>query len=156
MIMGALRITEHDLGVELQRVMQDVFLSLLEGEPEPVATAPRGAAAPRLACRVAIHGPFEGHVTVIATLGVATVFARKMFGSDLPGAPTAGDAQEALREVANIVAGNLKPLFGRHNTLGLPEDLPADAQRCDGSQLAEATGEHRCGTLEVRVYEAAL
>ncbi|MEY4576333.1 MAG: Chemotaxis phosphatase CheX [Pseudomonadota bacterium] len=145
-------ITAQELEVELHRVMHEVVLSL-SGDTTAITDATTGARSEqRLGCRVAIHGPFEGHVAVLATFGVAAQFAVRMFGADLSGAPSLLDAQEALREVANIVAGNLKPLFGEHNTLGLPEDLPSDLHLSNRGQLAEATAAPLGGALEVRVY----
>jgi hypothetical protein len=76
-----------------------------------------------------------------------------MFGDDARITRSGSDAQDALREIANIVAGNLKPLFGDHNTLGLPEDLPSDVTYPQLPQLATATVLHGGGRLEVRVFE---
>jgi Chemotaxis phosphatase CheX len=155
-----LALDKQGLEVELHRVMDGVILSLLSAIASTNDNAhdnTHAAGAPRkLGCQVAIHGEFEGHVTVLATLGLASHFAVCMFGDDLTAAPTQADAQDALREVANIVAGNLKPLFGGQNTLGLPENMAADASaRADvKGQLAQAALEHVSGTLEVRVYAA--
>jgi hypothetical protein len=101
---------------------------------------------------VQIHGGFEGHVVIRASFAMAATIAQRMFGDDLAGPPTGQDAQEALREVSNIVAGNLKPLFGEHLSLGLPEDL--DNDNGSGRRLGQAAAEHPFGRLEVRVYAA--
>lgn len=145
-----MNLAPEELEGELRRVMHDVILSLVGERPvELDSITPPGQ---RLTCRVAIHGGFEGQVVVHATFSVAAQIAQSMFGADLSGAPSSRDAQDALREVTNIVAGNLKPLFGDQNTLGLPEDLPMGAQVSNGGQLAVATTHHAGGQLEVRVY----
>ncbi|MET0388074.1 MAG: chemotaxis protein CheX [Polyangiales bacterium] len=145
-------ISGQELEHEVQRVMHEVILSLLGESPINLdSVTPPGQ---KLACRVAIHGGFEGQVVVNATFGIAAEIATQMFGEDLSGPPTSHDAQEALREVTNIVAGNLKPLFGEQNSLGLPEDVPGGAEVSNGGQLAEATAMHSSGLLQVRVYAA--
>ena len=110
-----------------------------------------------LACRVRIRGGFEGEVIVSATLDLASRIAARMFEDELAergGEPTPREAREALREVANIVAGNLKPLLGANNQLGLPEDLPENVALARVDPLAHATLEHAAGALDVVVYTA--
>lgn len=138
---------------ELPRVMDEVLFALL-GEH---ATSPLLADIPSkhhtsLACRVRIRGGYEGEVIVSATPELAAHLAARMFEEDLAGPPTPREAREALREVANIVAGNLKPLLGPSNQLGLPEDLADTGLRARVDPLARATLEHRAGVLDVVVY----
>jgi hypothetical protein len=144
-------IPPEQIAQELERLLHEVFLSLLGEEP---ANAAPSSLSPteKLTCRVQIHGGFEGHVVIRASFAMAATIAQRMFGDDLAGPPTGQDAQEALREVSNIVAGNLKPLFGEHLSLGLPEDL--DNDNGSGRRLGQAAAEHPFGRLEVRVYAA--
>jgi len=137
---------------ELPRLMHDVTLAIL-GETGELEMRP-SMLDHMLSCIVGIHGEFEGEVVVTATFGLAAEFASRMFEGELSGAPTPRDALDALREVSNIVAGNLKPLLGEHNTLGLPRDLPPKAAGPQGSQLAEASSRLASGVLEVRVFAA--
>lgn len=139
------------LEIELPRVMHEVIIGLLgddaAGDPN---TAP--AEDPR-ACRVRIRGGFEAEVVVSATPALASRIARQMFEDELAGRePTEQDARDALREVTNIVAGNLKPLFGENHQLGLPEDLTNRDHETHAGQLARATIAHESGVLDVRVY----
>jgi CheY-specific phosphatase CheX len=137
------------LDAELPRVMQEVIFGLL-GD---TAAANDSNAADRkpIACRVAIRGAFQGEVIVSATLGLARSIAEQMFEDELQGPPTDRDARDAVREVSNIVAGNLKPLFGENNQLGLPEDQ-AENSHLFNTQLADASVEHATGVLKVVVY----
>jgi hypothetical protein len=137
---------------ELPRLMHDVTLAIL-GETGELETQPP-TVEQRLSCAVGIHGGFEGEVVVTATYGLAALFASKMFEGELLGAPTARDALDALREVSNIVAGNLKPLLGDHNTLGLPREHASDTDHTRKGQLAEASSRLASGVLEVRVFAA--
>lgn len=147
-----MNIAAEVLESELPRVMHDVTLSIL-GETGELGPG-YDTVQERLSCAVGIHGGFEGEVVVTATFGLAALFATRMFEGDLPGPPTPRDALDALREVSNIVAGNLKPLFGDHNTLGLPEERSSDAAPPHTGQLAEASSHLPAGVLEVRVFAA--
>jgi CheY-specific phosphatase CheX len=144
----------QELEAALHTVAQEVLSGVLGAPPVAIGT-PRTHDA-RLACAVSIDGDWHGHVVVSATLSLASLTASEMFGDDLPGVPTERDAQDALREIANIVAGNLKPLFGGHNTLGLPVDMsPASLPPTAASAaLARASVPHGDGVLEVSVYRA--
>jgi CheY-specific phosphatase CheX len=137
---------------ELPRVMHDVTLAIL-GETGELRER-HDTLSERISCAVGIHGSFEGEVVLTATYGLAALFAERMFEGDLTGPPTPRDAIDALREVSNIVAGNLKPLLGDRNTLGLPEEVSLDATRPYKGQLAEASSHLQGGVLEVRVFAA--
>jgi len=137
---------------ELPRVMHDVTLAIL-GETGELEMRP-STFEHWLSCAVGIHGGFEGDVIVTATYGLAALFAAKMFEGELSGVPTPRDAMDALREVSNIVAGNLKPLLGEQNTLGLPRALLGGETSTKGSQLAAASSRLASGVLEVRVFAA--
>jgi hypothetical protein len=59
--------------------------------------------------QVAAHGPRSGVVHLAADSSVATAMARNLLALE-PDAPVADDdAREALRELANVLAGNLLP-----------------------------------------------
>ena len=134
---------------ELPRVLSEVMFGLL-GEHSDDFAPP--AAENFLCCRVGISGQFYGEVIVCATLGLASCVAEQMFEDDLTGKPTYQDSRDALREVSNIVAGNLKPLFGENNQLGLPEDL-AENHDTLPNELAACTLDHPSGVLKVVVYK---
>jgi hypothetical protein len=136
------------LGGELPRLMSEVIYGLL-GENDNYSAPP--ANDDFISCRVAIRGGFEGEVIVSATRALATTVAGRMFEDELDGQPTFQDARDAVREISNIVAGNLKPLFGENNQLGLPEDQAENAHSLP-DQLATSTLDHPAGVLRVVVY----
>jgi CheY-specific phosphatase CheX len=151
-------ITNYDelVASELPRVMNEVLFALLgEHAESPVLVNVPSQQQSSLACRVRIRGSHDGEVIVSATPELANRIAARMFEEDLTGPPTPREAREALREVANIVAGNLKPLLGPNNQLGLPEDLADSAPRGRADPVARATLEHRSGTLDVVVYTSS-
>jgi hypothetical protein len=141
----------QSLPQEVRRIAGEVLLALA-GEDvagsDANETLPSGS---RLACCVRIEGPFRGQVLVHATPGLTLLVARRMFGHD-PATPFAAESQEALREITNILAGNIKPLLGKRTQLFLPEDLPLDAACPPLQPLAESVVEHAGQRLEVRVF----
>lgn len=137
---------------ELPRLMHDVTLAILGETGECRVQPPEHEEL--MSCAVSIHGGFEGEVVVTATYDLAALFAERMFGADLSGAPTQRDALDALREVSNIVAGNLKPLLGEHNSLGLPQERLGDVPRPRHGLLAQASSHLADGVLQVRVFAA--
>ena len=141
------------LASELPRVMTEVLIAILgdQAQHAVLLNVPSKHRTP-LSCSVRIRGGFEGEVIVSATMDLANHLAQHMFEEDLTGPPTAREAREALREIANIVAGNLKPLLGPHNQLGLPEDLADSAAPVRKDPVAHATLEHNSGVLDVVVY----
>jgi CheY-specific phosphatase CheX len=144
----------EELEAAVHTVMEEVLSGVLGARP--LATGRPRTHEARLACAVSIDGDWHGRVVVSATLGLASQTASEMFGDELPGAPTERDARDALREIANIVAGNLKPLLGDHNTLGLPVDVSAASSppMAASEAIAHASVPHGDGLLEVSVYTA--
>jgi hypothetical protein len=140
----------ESLDEELRQLMEEVLVSLLG---EAFEVPPGAADEPLLSCAVFIAGGWNGQVIVQASLGLAALAATRMFGKESSVLESQTDAQDALREIANIVAGNLKPLFGQSNNLGLPEDLPVNSLYPPSAQLAQAVVQHGTGSLEVRVFE---
>jgi hypothetical protein len=131
--------------------MEEVLIGLL-GDSSDLSSFPT-IAGDLLSCSVRIQGGWNGQVVVHASLGLASLAALHMFGDDARITRSGRDAQDALREIANIVAGHLKPLFGEENTLGLPEDMPGDVTYPQAPQIATATVHRGSGRLEVRVFE---
>lgn len=136
------------LSSELPSLMSEVIYGLLGDNDNYAAPAANDSF---ISCRVSIRGGFEGEVIVSATRALANRIAERMFEDELDGQPSFQDARDALREVSNIVAGNLKPLFGENNQLGLPEDQAENAGPLPDA-LATSTLEHPAGVLQVVVY----
>ena len=136
---------------EVRRIAREVLLALADDESmigeDEAPPQPPG----RLACCVRIDGHFRGQVWIHASVGLANRIARRMFGH-VPDGPFTSESQEALREMTNIVAGNLKSILGAGNHLDLPEDLPLDAPYPDLESIAETVVDHQGERLEVRVF----
>ena len=136
---------------EVRRIAGEVLLALAGEDDAWLDGSEQLPSGSRLACCVRIEGGFRGQVMVHATPGLALLVARRMFGHD-PASPFDGEAQEALREIANILAGNIKSLLGLGNQLFLPEDLPLDAPLPPLESVAESVIDRGGQRLEVRVF----
>jgi len=80
------------------------------------------------AARLRFFGGWDGHVHVDASDGFGRRLAQAMFGID-PHDVTEDDARDALGELANVLAGNVKSYSEDPVDLDLPETgAPGDLQ----------------------------
>lgn len=108
--------TTEDLAAHLDRIVRNVISSVLELE----ATPADGTAAPwererTLTSCVQLTGAWAGAVIFHCN----AAFARDAAGAVL-GEASAANAQDVLGELANIAAGNIKPLLPGPTELSLP------------------------------------
>ncbi|MDX2018928.1 MAG: chemotaxis protein CheX [Deltaproteobacteria bacterium] len=61
---------------------------------------------------VALKGGFEGMIAVKCSTGLALELARRMYMSG-DQAPSLDEAQDAVHEFANMIAGNIKGILGQ-------------------------------------------
>jgi chemotaxis protein CheX len=143
--MTAMQLFEEALDQVARVVWTDFLGCALERAPAAGPT-PVGAS-------VAIRGEWEGVVVVRCSEPLARRAAAAMWGV-APDAADRAQVDDALGELANMIAGNLKALIPPPSALGLPEadlELPAGARpRGDVEFLVE--GE----PLRVSVLECAL
>jgi chemotaxis protein CheY-P-specific phosphatase CheC len=143
-----------DLTEHTRSVATTVLESFELGTPPAQNDNDTAGAAP-VRCSVSIDGEWHGVVVVALSPRLVAWIARRMFGAAAVTAETlADDCREAAREVSNIVAGNLKPLFGMTNALGLPQDLAAISPTTDGA-VAHVRVEHCGEALEIHILQAA-
>ena len=95
--------------------------SFLESPLDPIfGPPPEGANSQN--SRVDVTGAFCGSVVVGCSEGLARRLAAQMFGLEA-GSVTVEDIRDATRELANIVAGNLKILMPPPSEIGLPREI---------------------------------
>jgi chemotaxis protein CheX len=114
---------------DLMRVVDTLWRTLLELELE---APPDGARRPQRQAVVELSGAFRGRVVLAASPALASRLAQQLLGADRVSAEQVDDA---LGELANILAGNLKALFPAPVSLGLPR--VGDAAPVPGQPLAE-------------------
>jgi hypothetical protein len=110
---------------DIMCIVQTLGESLLV---EPVLPAEDQAPVPAdtMGSSVEVRGAFCGRVTVACSAALARVVASRMFGGTDTNV-TSAEIVDAVREVANVIAGNVKGLLPVPSDIGLPYDeLPAD------------------------------
>ena len=97
------------------------------------ATGPLPAAADDVTTQVELTGAWTGTVTVAARRAAVASVASRMF--DLPAEDLAEeDVDDAAREMANVIGGNVKPFAGGECDMSLPRG--GDAVTTEGSPIA--------------------
>jgi CheY-specific phosphatase CheX len=118
-------------------IVSTVWESLFGESTVPTTAAPVPEEAVRAS--VGIHGGWTGSVVVSCRPEVATGLTRELLALPADHVPDRAEVHDALGEIANIVAGNVKSLLPDHATLGLPEvaEGPSDgAGHLDGAVAA--------------------
>jgi hypothetical protein len=95
--------------------------SFLEAPLDPLLGPPPDGATSQ-GSRVDITGAFCGSVVVGCSEVLARRLAAQMFGL-AEASVTTGEINDAIRELANVVAGNLKILMPPPSEIGLPRDV---------------------------------
>ena len=108
------------------------------------------------AAKVVFAGPYSGHLAMVVSTAVLPELAANMAGVDEE--ETTADVQaDTLKEVINIVCGNLLPkIFGRQTVFDVqaPQIIPVGEalSNADRSPLATATLILDEGRCEVRFF----
>ena len=111
---------------ELTRIVWSTMLGLdAEEGHEP-------AEAAAFVTSVDISGAWEGTVSISFTRELAQRVTAAMLASDLADA-TAADVSDVMRELANVVGGNVKGLFPGPCALSIPRLEPAVAAASTGT-----------------------
>ena len=102
---------------DVRVVTNDVWSSFLASH-EPLEWSPAPLAEPAvMRASVAIHGEWDGAVTLEMSQEAAVTAARTMLGGD---DVAHEDVLDALGELVNMIGGNVKSLLPSGSTLGLP------------------------------------
>jgi CheY-specific phosphatase CheX len=98
----------------LQQVAEDTFASMAFLFPAfDEADAPSDSdAAGRVAAEVDFTGPMCGTLTIDLGEGVLVPLAANMLAIDEPDRPSAEQQFDALKELLNVICGNLLPQIG--------------------------------------------
>ena len=102
---------EHQHDETRYRVAAETLesLALMFLVPEDEAANPLPCCARRVA--VIFTGPFDGALILSASDGVLPELAANMLGLENCCAPTSEQQEDALKELANVICGNLLPVL---------------------------------------------
>ena len=87
-----------------------VFEELAFMLPYPVLDEEQACAKPEAAVTVEFSGPMNGMLLLTLSGQLLSALAANMLGEDSP--PTELDKNDALKEIANVICGNLLPHIG--------------------------------------------
>lgn len=104
---------------DLDAVVAAVWESLTGAPAVPTATAPP-LTRDAVVATLTISGPDPVRVRVTVPDHAAGPLAAALLGTPDGQEPTAADVDDAVGEIANIVAGNVKALLPEPSTLSLP------------------------------------
>lgn len=104
---------DEQIDETVRSIWQSVFGTTLERVPDPPDRVGLGVTG-----FVTMDGAFDGAVLVQCTHELAQSLTTAMFGSAQT--PDRADVQDAIGELANMIAGNLKPLLPGPSGIGLP------------------------------------
>lgn len=111
----------HDLHDDVSTITRSVWNAMLGMElTEAYGDAPTGMTG-----WVEIHGAWNGMVTVSCSPAAARFAAGAMFDV-APDDTSSEDVDDALRELANMIGGNVKALLPEPCQLGLPHIVGHD------------------------------
>ena len=131
----------------LQDITEGVWVQFLGLSLRPAdATRPQLA---ECASTIAITGAWNGHVAVACNRALARQAAARMFHHPETSLKDA-EWQDALKEIANIIGGNIKALLPSPSRLELPL-FHTDWQPPESAQVVMFTGTGGC--LQVMLLE---
>lgn len=138
---------------DLDAIVTTVWESLF-GEPA-VALTPAPVTGDAVSARVDIHGGWTGSVVVTCERDVAAGLTRELLLLPADCVPDRGEVRDALGEIANIVAGNVKALLPAPAALGLPEVAEDDAPATPDGTVTAATYLATAGNLRIDLTSEA-
>ena len=103
---------------EVERIIDGVWVSTLGMDWHRIQER-HIAIEPSLTGVIQITGAWQGAITIRCGPGLANAITEAMFGAE-PGASSPQEVRDALGEVANMIAGNLKALLPSGCQLSLP------------------------------------
>lgn len=115
-------------------VMNDFLKIPVVNEPSPGATLPRGAA-------ITISGGWKGSITISSSDELSRRIAAAMFRKDRDSVEPR-DITDALTELTNIIAGNIKAILPGPSQLSLPVSLETVPEAGQGSLQVQLKDDH--------------
>lgn len=138
---------------QVDEVLRSVLDMTLQLEPQDLLRAASLESATMVQAQIQFKGAWKGQVLLQVEPGLAREIAAVMMHSD-PAGVSALEGQDAVGELANMIAGNLRPLVPGSKSMSLPsvtqqrlERLPVSSfplelsYRLDGRALSIAVAD---------------
>ncbi len=135
----------------LQSIVATIWSSTLGIDPAPLGAAPGASPGtePSPGSRVYLTGAWRGCVELACPPALAVAFAAGMFHVPADAIGPA-EVQDALGELTNMLAGNIKSLLPSPTFISLPGDV-SDGEASGAAALSEGF-ECPTGCFTVRLY----
>lgn len=144
--------TANPFDAHIDAVVDSVFLSMLEIAVR-VSAAAHEPPTDALSASVQFHDGWRGELALELGSDAADRVTRLLLGSDAAG-PTAEEIQDAVGEIANIIAGNIKVHLPAGAGMGLPSVMPLQLVSRPGQiRLASRSYECDAGSFSVVLVE---
>jgi len=140
--------------IVLARVAEETFEALTFMYPVGEDESPAGAS---VSAEVTYDGPSSGRLVLTVSQNMLPAVATNMLGLEFDEVATPDQQTDALREVLNVICGNLLPaLYSQRDVFNVaaPQVLsPAQAPQVDGLQLAGTAKLYLdAGQAQVQLY----
>jgi chemotaxis protein CheX len=106
-----------EIDTDIEDVIKTIWASLFE-LPLDLGGAGQLGPGPLVTGRVQIVGAWDGAVMLVCPAPLACTLAQQMFRADSP--PTVDEVRDALGELTNMIAGNVKALLPGPSQIVLP------------------------------------
>lgn len=107
-----------ELDDELDQTVQIIWSTMFDLPITRLDPAETGLQPPLVTGFVILEGEFDGAVMLRCPQQLASLLTAAMFGSG--GDPGQSDIRDAIGELANMVAGNIKSVLPHPSRIGLP------------------------------------
>jgi chemotaxis protein CheX len=133
-------IKEIDLGLEIINGTKDVFSTMLmqEIEGQDISSQPKSGIQSNLTSMIGLGGGIRGMLAVHCPAEVAQAITGSFLGMEVDEIDE--DVKDAIGEIANMVAGNLKIAYaeaGLNVELAIPTSVIGDSFRISGISGAQ-------------------
>jgi chemotaxis protein CheX len=102
---------------DVESIAYAIWESLL-GLPIDIGEAGNLGEDPHVTCLVHLHGAFRGAVMIECSEALGSLLTAAMLQTEAP--PDTADMSDALGELANVFAGNIKALLAQPSSISLP------------------------------------
>ncbi len=131
---------EFDIGSEIKKGAQDVFSTMLmvELEGEEIIYNKRGEIESNLTSMIGLGGGLRGVLAIHCSASVAKAITSGFLGMDI--VELDDDVKDAIGEIANMVAGNLKVSYATIHLnieLAIPTTIVGDSFNVCGTTKAQ-------------------
>ena len=127
--------------------LEEAAIYVLQGYP-PVPAAPPAGSPDDVVAQIELLGESSATMTITASAGAAASLAVAFFGTEVHELMPP-DLPDAVKELANVIGGAIKPLFGVTTTLSIPTIEVTEAG--DGPSRASTTVAYADGTISLRL-----